>query len=91
MLMNQKFFIPYLPLSLPSQGQVPMAIYVGPPVVEERLIFSLLQGLGPYKSMGLDVIHSKALREISDNVAKPLSIIFEKRWRTGYVPYDWKR
>lgn len=50
-----------------------------PPISGGRVVFSLLQGLSPHKSMGLDVIHSRALREISDNVAKLLSIIFEKQ------------
>lgn len=91
MLVSQKLSIPYLPLSLPSHGQVAMTTCVDPPAVEEGLIFSLFQSLSPHKSMGLDVIQAKALREISDNVAKPLSIIFEKGWRVGYIPYDWKR
>ncbi|PKU35701.1 rna-directed dna polymerase from mobile element jockey- hypothetical protein [Limosa lapponica baueri] len=41
--------------------------------------------------MGLDELRPWVLRELTDEVAKPLSIIFEKSWQAGEVPTDWKR
>ncbi|KFV92796.1 hypothetical protein N326_10795, partial [Eurypyga helias] len=50
-----------------------------------------LRKLKVHKSMRPDGIHPRVLKEMVDGVAKPLSIIFEKLWRSGEDPADWKR
>ncbi|KAJ7423570.1 RNA-directed DNA polymerase from mobile element jockey-like protein [Pitangus sulphuratus] len=40
--------------------------------------------------MGPDGIHPRVMRELAEEIAKPLSIIYQQSWLTGEVPDDWK-
>ncbi|KAK4825715.1 LOW QUALITY PROTEIN: hypothetical protein QYF61_002133 [Mycteria americana] len=62
-----------------------------PPSVKEELVSELLQELDLYRSMGPDIIHLRVLREPADIIVRPLSITFEKLWRSGDFPEDWKK
>ncbi|RMC18227.1 hypothetical protein DUI87_05108 [Hirundo rustica rustica] len=62
----------------------------GPPVIQEEAVRELLSCLDIHKSMGSDGIHPLVMRELADELAKPLSIIYQQSWFTGEVPDDWK-
>ncbi|GAB0203281.1 mitochondrial enolase superfamily member 1 [Grus japonensis] len=61
------------------------------PTVGEDQVQEYLRNLKVHKSMGPDELHPWVLRELVDEVAKSLSIIFNNSWQLGEVPTDWKR
>ncbi|GAB0207246.1 mitochondrial enolase superfamily member 1 [Grus japonensis] len=62
-----------------------------PPTVGEDQVREYLRNLKVHESMGPDEMHPWVLREPANEVARPLSIIFEKSWQSSEVPADWKR
>ncbi|GAB0203024.1 mitochondrial enolase superfamily member 1 [Grus japonensis] len=61
-----------------------------PPMVQEEAVNDLLHHLDTHKSMGLDGIHPRVLRELAEELAKTLCIIYQQSWLTGEVPDDWR-
>ena len=57
---------------------------------DEHVVLKKLNRLKPDKSQGPDEVHPMVLLRTADEVAKPLSIIFEASYRQGILPADWK-
>ncbi|KAK4831532.1 LOW QUALITY PROTEIN: hypothetical protein QYF61_018134, partial [Mycteria americana] len=60
------------------------------PIIQGEMVSDLLHHLDTHKSMGLDGIHPRVLRELVEVLTKPLSIIYQQSWLTGEVPVDWR-
>ena len=58
--------------------------------IHEEMVGDLLQHLDVRKSMGPDGIHPRVLRELAEELAKPLSVIYRRSWLSGEVPDDWQ-
>ena len=61
-----------------------------PPTIQEETVTDLLHHIDTHKSMALDGIHPRVLKELAGLLAKPLSSIYQQSWLTGEVPTDWK-
>jgi len=60
-------------------------------VVEEDCPRDHLSILDTHRSMGHDGMYPRVLRELADVISEPLSIIFQRFWRTEEVPKDWRK
>uniref|UniRef100_A0A8C3CW89 Reverse transcriptase domain-containing protein n=1 Tax=Cairina moschata TaxID=8855 RepID=A0A8C3CW89_CAIMO len=57
--------------------------------IHEEMAGNLLQHLDVRKSMGPDGIHPRILRELAEELAKLLTIIYQQSCLSGEVPVDW--
>ena len=61
-----------------------------PCMIHNEIVLELLRKLDAHKSMGPDGLYPRALRELADVVAKPISIILQQSWLTGDVLVHWR-
>ena len=54
-------------------------------------VLKLLQGLNPMKASGPDNLSPRVLKELSLQIAEPLTILFQRSLSDGVVPSDWRR
>ena len=57
--------------------------------VSQEEVRKILTSLNPTKTPGLDGIHPKALKEIAEIVAQPLTMIFKRSVSKGELPQNW--
>ncbi|BHF72724.1 hypothetical protein SprV_0401579400 [Sparganum proliferum] len=73
---------------LPSLGFNPSALETVQ--FTEGMVLAELLRLKESKSPGPDEIPAKILKELAGDFAKPLSMLFQTSFETGYLPPDWK-
>jgi len=56
----------------------------------EMKVFDLLRKMNANKAAGPDGIQSKLIKMCAKGLAKPLTIIFNKSFKTGFIPKKWK-
>ncbi|KAK4815550.1 hypothetical protein QYF61_003642 [Mycteria americana] len=54
------------------------------------MVSDLLHYLDTHRSMGLDGIHPRVLRELAEVLANPFSILYQQSWLTREVPDNWR-
>ena len=62
----------------------------GSPLVRNEMVQEHPGNIIVHKSMGHNGMHPHVLRELAEVIAELLSIIFERSWRMGEVPEDWR-
>ena len=58
--------------------------------VTPKAIQDMLSKLNPNKAQGPDQVPPRVLKELSKQLATPLSILFNKSLESGSIPEDWK-
>ena len=58
--------------------------------ITEEKVHKKLKNLNPSKAMGMDGFHPRVLKEASQELSKPLAMLFSKSLEEGYLPDDWK-
>ena len=95
--LNQQFasvFSGIRPSSLKDMASLlirPLFPYMPPLCFKTADISKLLCGLDNNKAPGPDGIHPRILRQLNLAIAPTLQVIFEKTYKEGVVPEDWRR
>jgi len=59
-------------------------------IIQGEIVSDLLHHLDTHKSMGLDGIYQRVLRELVELLTKPLPSVYQQCWLTREVLDDWE-
>ncbi|KAF7247351.1 hypothetical protein EYD10_06815 [Varanus komodoensis] len=60
------------------------------PKTDTQMVKEYLGGINTFKSPGPDEFHPRVIKELVEEFSEPLAIIFDKSWKTGEVPDNWR-
>ena len=58
--------------------------------ITEEKVKERLESLNPHKSPGPDGLHPRVLKELSNEISKPLAIIMQRSLDEHTLPHNWK-
>ena len=59
-------------------------------IINERGVLKMMKNLNPHKASGPDGISTRILKELAEELAPGLTIIFQSSLSSGVVPADWR-
>jgi len=88
-VLNQHFQLVFTRTSVTSVNMT--SPFPSVPKVTVPGVLKLLKGLNPNKACGPDNIGPRLLRELSEQIASPLTTIFQQSLHDGIVPGYWRK
>ena len=76
--------------NVPQIPTMPVGSFIETIVFDKNKVLEKINKLKPSTAQGPDYITARVLKENSEVLSYPLSLIFEKSMNTGIVPQDWK-
>ncbi len=76
--------------TLPTFDPKPLTSVLQPLVVTQEMVAKKLKALRPDKSPGIDQLHPRVLKELAEELAAPLTIIYNTSLREGELPTQWR-
>ena len=73
-----------------EEGEYSNGENISETIISEEEVEKKLKALLPGKAQGPDQIPPRVLKELSKELARPLTILFNKSLENGEVPNDWK-
>ena len=58
--------------------------------IDEEDVKKLLKNLEPFKAPGPDSLHPYLIKQLADQLAEPVTIIYKLSLKEGVIPSDWK-
>lgn len=89
MITSQAFLIKKTEIKEPKLIELDV-LQSTPVEISVENITKRLQNLNVFKSPGPDAMHPRVLKEVRNEIAYPLTVIFEVSLETNTLPNDWK-